>query len=162
VCNVPDAIFGLPTHILVVHAAVVLIPLAAVGAVVMALSARWSERFGPAVVAVGAVGFLASLASRLSGPSLAQSQGVSEAHHSAGNLLPFFAAGLLIVVTVLWLIDRRGAVARSLSTSILAVVVVAVAVLATGWTIRTGHTGSEQVWQNVVTMITSPQHSLTD
>ena len=34
-----DKIFGLPVHILVVHAVVVLVPLCAVGAVVMLFSA---------------------------------------------------------------------------------------------------------------------------
>lgn len=39
-------IFGLPTHILVVHAVVVLLPLAAVGAVVLAVAPRLIRTYG--------------------------------------------------------------------------------------------------------------------
>jgi Tfp pilus assembly protein PilN len=63
--------------------------------------------------------------------------------------MPLFALGLFAVTLALWLVDRRRARRRALGTQILAVVVVAVAVLATGWTIRTGHTGSEMVWQGI-------------
>lgn len=154
----PETIFGLPTHILVVHAAVVLVPLTAVGAVVMALTARWSVRFGPVVIAVGVVAFGASWAARLSGPSLARVQGVSQAHLNAGEILPYFAGALLAVALLLWLIDRRGATTRALGTVILCVVVVAVAVLATGWTVRTGHSGSELVWKDVVAGVGATHH----
>lgn len=149
VFSVPDFVFGLPTHVLVVHSAVVLVPLTAVAAIVMAVSARVSVRFGPAIAAVAVAGLLGSVASRLTGPELALSVGVSEDHYNAGNLLPFFSAALTIAVIALWLIDRRSSGSRSLGTSILAVVVVTVAILAAGWTVRTGHTGSEQVWQGV-------------
>ena len=144
-----DSVFGLPTHALVVHAAVVLVPLAAVGAIIMAFAPRFSVRFGPAVVVIAAIGVIASILSRQSGKSLEQVRGVSEIHHSTGSWMWVFALGLLAVTLALWLVDRRGARRRTLGTQILAVVVVAVAVLATGWTIRTGHSGAEMVWQGI-------------
>lgn len=39
-------LFGLPLHPLVVHAAVVLLPLAALGAIVIAVSERARKRYG--------------------------------------------------------------------------------------------------------------------
>lgn len=144
-----ESVFGLPTHPLVVHAAVVLVPLASIGAVIMAFAPRFSVRFGPAVVVIAAIGVVASIVSRQSGKALEQLRGVSEAHHSTGSWMWVFALGLLAVTLALWLLDRRGARRRTLSGQILAVVVVAVAVLATGWTIRTGHTGAQMVWQGV-------------
>lgn len=144
-----DSIFGLPTHVLVVHAAVVLVPLAAIGAVIMAIWPKLSVRFGPAVVVIAAVGVVVSILARQSGQSLALLRGVSAEHHDSGSLMPLFALGLFAVVLALWLIDRRGARRRALGTQILAVVVVAVAIIATGWTIRTGHTGAEMVWQGI-------------
>lgn len=144
-----ESVFGLPTHVLVVHAAVVLVPLAAVAAIIMGFSPRFSVRFGPAVVVIAGIGVLASILSRQSGESLALLRGVSADHQSSGSLMPLFALGLFAVTLALWLIDRRGGRRRLLGTQILAVVVVAVAVLATGWTIRTGHTGSQMVWQGI-------------
>lgn len=144
-----DSVFGLPTHPLVVHAAVVLVPLAAIGAVIMAFAPRFSVRFGPTVVVIAAIGVIASIVSRQSGESLTLLRGVSADHQSSGSIMPLFALGLLGVTLALWLLDRRGARRRTLSGQILAVVVVAVAVVATGWTIRTGHTGAQMVWQGV-------------
>jgi len=145
---VSDTIFGLPTHVLVVHAAVVLLPLAALGAVIMGFSRRFSVRFGPVVVAVAAVGTVAAFASRISGEEFAERVGNPEEHAEAGSVLPFIAAGFLIAVVLLWLLDRRGA--RVLGTQIVAVIVIVAALVVTGWTIRTGHSGAEASWKAIV------------
>lgn len=123
-----------------------MLPLAAVGAVIMAFSSRFSVRFGPIIVAIAALGVLFSILSRQSGEVFARTQGVTAAHLQAGTWLPLFALGLFAAVLALWIVDRRVRRGRTLGGQILAVVVVAVAVMATGWTIRTGHTGSEAVW----------------
>ena len=143
-----DTVFGLPTHTLVVHAAVVLLPLAALGAVIMGFAHRFSIRFGPVVVAVAAGGTVAAFASRISGEEFAERVGNPEAHAQAGAVLPFIAAGFLVVVTLLWLLDRRGA--RDLGTQIIAVVVIVAALITTGWTIRTGHSGAEATWKAII------------
>lgn len=148
-----DTVFGLPVHTLVVHAAVVLLPLSALGAVIMAFSHSFSVRFGPAVVAVAAVGVVASFVSKASGQELSARVGLPQVHAEAGELLPFVALGFFVLLLLLWLLDRRVRGARgqrSLGVQILAVVVVAAAIIATGWTIRTGHTGTEAVWQSIV------------
>ena len=50
----PETIGGIPLHPLVVHAVVVLIPLAALGVIAIALVPKWRSRFGILVVAVTA------------------------------------------------------------------------------------------------------------
>lgn len=143
-----DTIFGLPTHTLVIHAAVVLLPLAALGGIIMGFSQRFSVRFGPVVVAVAAVGTVAAFGSRISGEELAKRVGNPEAHAQAGSLLPFIAVGYFVVLLLLWLLDRRGR--RDLLTQIVAVLVIAAALIVTGWTIRTGHSGAEATWKAIV------------
>lgn len=143
-----DTFLGLPTHALVVHAAVVLLPLSALGAIVMGLSHRFSVRFGPVVVGLAAVGTLAAFASRISGEELASRVGNPEVHAEAGALLPFVAVGFFVVALVLWLLDRRGG--RNLGTQIVAVVVIVAALILIGWTIRTGHTGAEATWKAII------------
>lgn len=144
--RVLETVFGLPTHVLVVHGGVVLLPLASIGAVIMAFSLRFSLRFGPIVVAVAGLGVIFAILSRQSGQAFALVQGVTAAHLQAGNWLPAFALALLVAILALWIVDRQVRRKRSLSGQIIAVVVVAVAVITTGWTIRTGHTGAEAVW----------------
>jgi cell division protein FtsW (lipid II flippase) len=145
---VTDTIFGLPTHTLVVHAAVVLLPLAALGGIIMGFSQRFSVRFGPVVVAVAAVGTVVAFVSRISGEEFAERVGNPEEHAEAGSLLPFIAVGFFVVLLLLWLLDRRGR--RDLLTQIVGVVVIIAALILTGWTIRTGHSGAEATWKSIV------------
>lgn len=143
-----DTIFGLPSHVLVVHAAIVLLPLAALGAIIMAISQRFSVRFGPVIVAVAGVGTVAAFMSRISGEEFAERVGNPEEHAEAGELLPFIAVGFFVVLLLLWLLDRRGA--RDLLTQVVAVVVIVAALVVTGWTIRTGHSGAEASWKAII------------
>ena len=46
----PENLFGLPTHILLLHVVVILLPLAAVATVAVALSSRFRHRWGIATV----------------------------------------------------------------------------------------------------------------
>ena len=145
---VTDTIFGLPTHVLVVHAAIVLLPLAALGGIIMGFSQRFSIRFGPVVVAVAAVGTVSAFVSRITGEEFAERVGNPEEHAEAGELLPFIAVGFFVVLLLLWLLDRRGR--RDLLTQIVGVVVIAAALILTGWTIRTGHSGAEAAWKSII------------
>ena len=47
----PEDLFGLPTHILLLHVVIVLLPIAALATVAVALSSRFRHRWGLAVVA---------------------------------------------------------------------------------------------------------------
>jgi cell division protein FtsW (lipid II flippase) len=145
---VTDTIFGLPTHTLVVHAAVVLLPLAALGGIIMGFSQRFSVRFGPVVVTVAAVGTVAAFFSRVTGEEFAERVGNPREHAEAGQLLPFIAVGFFVVLLLLWLLDRRGR--RDLLTQIVGVVVIVAALILTGWTIRTGHSGAEATWKSII------------
>jgi uncharacterized membrane protein len=55
-----DKIFGLPAHPLLVHIPVALIPLCAVGAIVMVASASWRQRIGWVIVGLAGVAVIAS------------------------------------------------------------------------------------------------------
>jgi uncharacterized membrane protein len=147
-----DTIFGLPVHALVVHGAVVLIPLAAIGAILMALRPTFSRRYGLLVVLVAAAGAISAFVARLSGEQLAERVGKPEQHAELGTVLPFIATGFFVLLLVFWLFDR-GIPAnkyRPMWLVILAIVVILAACLAIFWTIRVGHTGTTAVWGSVI------------
>ena len=50
-----DLVNGIPLHPLVVHAVVVLLPLAVVGTIAIVLRPSWRVRYGPLVVLAAAV-----------------------------------------------------------------------------------------------------------
>lgn len=147
-----DSIAGLPLHPLVVHATVVLLPLAALGLIVMVLIPRtrpyldWLT-LGAMVVATGS-----AFAAKLSGEQLAERVGEPQRHADLGDLLPWFALALL-VITVVWFVlqraDRR-ADRRRPATLVLGIVGALLAVGTIGWTIAVGHSGAEAAWGGVV------------
>ena len=67
---------GLPLHPLIVHAVVVFIPLAALGALLVVLSRRLRERYGGLAVLVGVVAAASGFAALLTGPLLAAVAGL--------------------------------------------------------------------------------------
>lgn len=143
-----DTIAGLPAHPLLLHAPVVLVPVTALGAVLMAVWSRFSRRFGVAVAVIGGVAFVSSVAAKLSGEEFAESVRVSSAHVAAGDRVPLVALLLAALVLALWLIDRGIPLNRSRPVWVvgLAVVTVLVAIVAVYATVQAGHTGAESVW----------------
>ncbi len=151
-----DQINGLPVHVLVVHAAVVFVPLLALGAIVYGLVPRWRTRVGWAVVLLAVVAPLASLAAKLSGEELQNrllAQGVSgrgaeiiNDHAGYGDLTFWFALALGVVSLVLVVLTSRG---RSLPRAAdlgLAVVSVVLAAISGYYVFQTGDSGATAVW----------------
>jgi uncharacterized membrane protein len=105
------SIFGLPLHPLVVHAAVVLIPLACLGALIVVGSSRARERFGWLTVAFAVAAAGAAITARLSGESLALSlAGIAPliaTHRQWGQLTPWSAVALAITLPAGLLVRTR-------------------------------------------------------
>lgn len=143
----PETLNGLPLHPLVVHAAVVLIPLAGVLALLMVLVPRFSIRFGPLIALLGWAAVGAALVAKETGEVLSELLNKTpRVHIESGDLLPYFAIAQAVLITLLWLADRRGG--RGILGVLVALVTV-VAVVATGyWTYRTGDSGAQLVWRS--------------
>ena len=140
--------FGLPLHPLVVHAAVVLIPLASLGVLVVVVSARARERFGWLTAAFAAAAAGAAITARLSGEALAQSLGgigpLIASHRQWGGLTSWPAVALAILLPAGLLIrshSRAAWVAAAVLTVLAAVAGLTLVAL-------TGHSGATAVWGN--------------
>lgn len=147
-----DTVFGLPTHVLVVHATVVLLPLATFLAVVLVLRRGLIHRWGLATVAVTAVGTAAAWLSRGSGEQLASRVGSPQPHVEYGDALPVHATFFLALVLAYWLSARGvpGNRPRPWWVLLLGVAVVVGAVGLVVSTVVTGHSGAEAAWGAIV------------
>ena len=146
-----DLISGIPVHPLVVHAAVVLLPLAALALIAVFLVPRWRSTFGWLVLAGLFVGAGAAFVAKESGEALAARVGLPQEHASWGDRLPIVAI-LLLVVAAIWLWPQRGSQGRgpastSTMTTVLGIIAIVLAVAVIGLTIVVGHSGAEAVWQ---------------
>lgn len=160
-----DTIGGLPLHPLVVHAAVVVVPLAALAVLVAAFWPRFRRGVFvlPLLLALGAMALVPvatesgeALRERVGEPPLVQT------HADLGEGLLPWVIGLLVVAAVLtwWAWQERRAGAASSPRGVggaprwVAVVVMVGALVAAGGTtyqvIRIGHSGSTAVWGPLV------------
>ena len=152
----PEGIAGVPLHPLVVHAVVVLLPLAAVGVIVEAVVPRWRSALAVTVLMVTIVGTALVPIATQSGKNLRQSLGVESLvarHASLGQSLIFFAGPLLVAAVGLWWTERRdgdreySASAISITFRIVAVIIAVATIIQV---VRIGHSGAEAVWSGVV------------
>ena len=150
-----DTVNGIPTHALVVHVVVVLLPLSALGALAIAAVPRWSARFGVLVWVGALVSTGAAVFAEESGERLAARVGLPIAHAQMGEQVKFFAFVLFVLTLILWLYDRRHDY-RALAVKILAFFVVVAALAAIWSTVRTGDSGAQSVWRAVIQNTPTP------
>jgi hypothetical protein len=153
-----DTLFGLPAHTLLIHAPIVLLPLAAVATVVLAVRPGWRRSVGWWPVVGSAVltvlVFLAKSSGEAFDEALAGAVDVGT-HEQLGNttfVLTLIWLGVTAVVvaldqTAVGVTAGPGLLAQSPAVLAVSAAWVLVAALATIWLIRTGHEGARLVWE---------------
>ena len=149
-----DLINGLPVHPLVVHAVVVLLPLAVLGTVVVAAVPRWRVRYGVLVLAVAAAATLMIPISTQSGEALEHRVGDPGEHAELGDQLIWFALPLLALVAALVWLSWRGQHLPRTAPMIVAVLAVVVGLGALVQVYRIGDSGARAAWGDQVTATT--------
>jgi uncharacterized membrane protein len=147
-----DQIDGLPVHVLVIHAAVVFVPLLALGAIVYAVVPRWRSKIGWAVISVAIIAPIVTFVSKESGEKLYDRQTASfkpklDAHMSFGTHTFWYtlALGVVTLVVAIITLRRPGSLPRIVEI-VLSVVMVVLAVIAGYYVYRTGDSGAHVVW----------------
>lgn len=149
-------VFGLPLHPLVVHAAVVLLPMGALALIACVLVPRIRERYAPLSVAVLALGALSAVIAKFSGEQLADVVGLPEEHEEWGERTAIVAFVLLAVSVVWWWFQRRrpsaeaGSARGGLIQRIAGILTVLLALVVLVFTVLAGHSGSAEVWKDQV------------
>jgi hypothetical protein len=153
-------IAGLPFHALILHAAVVLAPLAVVVAIVFAVVPRWRYLTRWPTAAMAVVALVTVWLSRLSGQSLLESRPelapAVHTHQERGDLLSLLVILFVVVVAIaVWalggpsgLISGSGGwETRSAALEkVVAVALVVSSLLVLVWVFLTGDAGARAVW----------------
>ncbi len=150
-----DQVNGLPVHVLVVHAAVVFVPLLALTAVLYALVPRLRDRLGwvAALLAVGGpvVAYVAMVSGnafydRKYGDVPEEAVRNVQQHASFGTRTFWFTLGLGVATGLLVLLTaRRDRRLPKAAEAGLAVVVIALAAVAAYYVFQTGDSGARSV-----------------
>jgi hypothetical protein len=143
-----DLIFGLPLHPLVVHGAVVLVPLVAFAALAMSYWPSFSRKYGGPVLILAVVAQLSLFLAKASGEPFQQRLNKDiERHANFGEMAPFTFIPLLVLLYLRWRMDKSGATVGSAKVRRLVSVLLALAaILALIYIYLTGHSGAESVW----------------
>jgi uncharacterized membrane protein len=132
-------------HPLVVHAVVVLLPLAVLGTILVATHRPWRSTYGPLVVLCTAVATVLVPVATSSGESLERRVGDPGRHAALGDQLIWFAIPLLVLVLALVALDRLR-VTRTAATTSVAVLAVVAALAAGVQVYRVGDSGARAAW----------------
>lgn len=146
-------IMGLPLHPLVVHAVVVLVPLAALGGIAISVWSAARKRYGSLTVAFAFAGAASTLVAQKAGEALAaslpQHSPLLEAHIAIGGQLLVWVillfVGTVAVMLSQRLIDQQQPSGR-IALLVAAIVTVATAVISVVQVARIGHAGATAVW----------------
>lgn len=138
-------VMGLPLHPLVVHAVVVLLPLAAVGLVLCAVVNRWRARYLGLTVLLGLAGTVSAYVAATAGYVLAERVGLPASHQQLGDWLPRLAT-LTLVLAMVWYFLQRGKDHQPLTGRLLGYASGLAGIGLIVLTVLVGHSGATAVW----------------
>jgi hypothetical protein len=154
-----DTVFGLPMHVLLVHATVVSLPAAALVSVAVVVRPAWRARFAAGVAALNvamlALTFVTVRAGltffeRLDRIGVAE---VAKRHRDLGNILLWIVVAFAVASVALWAVQRAGQPAL---TTVVAALVVLLGGATAVQTLLVGHSGSTAVWKATVESTSEP------
>jgi len=139
---------GLPLHPLLVHSAVVLIPLVAIGALVMSYLPSFSRRHGKIILILAVIAQVSVFLAKMSGEAFAEILDKNvEKHAELGEITPLVTLPMVILIYLRWRMDRSGSTFGSVVirrlTSVALVVASLISIIVI---VLVGHSGASSVW----------------
>ncbi|MFM6842091.1 MAG: cytochrome b5 domain-containing protein [Candidatus Planktophila sp.] len=146
------SIAGLPVHPLIVHFAVVILPLAATALIALIYMPKLKSQYSFITTVAVVLGSAAVLVAKQSGEALSEKIGTPVKHADYASLLTY-TAFVFMVLTLIWYRSSKGRKSRVVTPLGHTTVLAAIAVLVL--TFLTGHTGAEAVWKGKLPEATS-------
>ena len=153
----PETVFGLPLHPLVVHGAVVLVPVAALLTIVVAASPDRRAKWGWLTAMFATVALATTYVARQTGQQLEEELFPESVpplladHKQLGSNAIWFVLALWLAVCALLLLDfdrrRRTDISSPIFPTVLAVITIMVAMAAIAQILLTGWSGAKSHWQ---------------
>lgn len=139
---------GLPLHPLLVHSAVVLVPLVAIGALVMSYLPSFSRRHGKIILILAVIAQVSVFLAKMSGEAFAEILDKNvEKHAELGEIAPLVTLPMVVLIYLRWRMDRSGStfgsvlIRRLTSVALIVASVVSLVVI-----FLVGHSGASSVW----------------
>ena len=154
-----DLVTGLPVHPLISHAVVVIVPLAAIGALILTFVAKWRTTYSPLVLIAVLLSPISAFIATQSGEALSERVGLPKSHSTLGERLSYVVLAFAIVFSI-WFAIERSARIRTKVPKILQqavrVIIPILAAISLVLTFLVGHSGAEATWKNRITQAQLP------
>jgi hypothetical protein len=139
---------GLPLHPLLVHSAIVLVPLVAIGALVMSYLPSFSRRHGNLILILAVVAQVSVFLAKMSGEAFSEILNKNvEKHAELGEIAPLVTIPMVVLIYLRWRMDRAGSSIGNAALRRLTSVALVIASLASLVVIfLVGHSGASSVW----------------
>jgi hypothetical protein len=139
---------GLPLHPLLVHSAVVLVPLVAVGALVMSYLPSFSRRHGKLILILALIAQVSVFLAKMSGEAFAEILNKNvEKHAELGEIAPIVTLPMVALIYLRWRMDRSGSTFGSvLIRRLTSVALIAASLASLVVIVLVGHSGASSVW----------------
>jgi hypothetical protein len=142
------SVAGLPLHPLVIHASIVLIPLVAIGALVMSYLPSFSRRYGKLILVIAIFAQVSLFLAKVTGEAFEEILDKDMGNHAElGEIAPFITLPMVALIYLRWRLDRSGAtvgsvwVRRLTSLALILASLASIAVI-----VLVGHSGAQSVW----------------
>jgi hypothetical protein len=142
------SVAGLPLHPLVIHASIVLIPLVAIGALVMSYLPSFSRRYGKLILVIALFAQVLLFLAKVTGEAFEEILDKDMGNHAElGEIAPFITLPMVALIYLRWRLDRSGAtvgsvwVRRLTSLALILASLASIAVI-----VLVGHSGAQSVW----------------
>lgn len=164
-----ESLGSIPSHPLLVHVPVVLVPLSMVATTLMIMSSSARRRYGSLAVALLTIAFVGTVFAARSGHALEteyekSGRNISDLlrdHADMGSRLQY-VVGVYLILSMIWIVRSRRPIPldadddptlhnRRIVSAILAFLVVTSAIASTASTLHTGHSGLRSVWERPLT-----------
>jgi len=146
-----DLITGLPWHPLIIHGVVVLMPLAALGVLLVMFFPKIRNTYSPLVLGTLYVATIFAFLATQSGEALAERVGLPNSHATQGERLFNVAVAFSILFTIWFALeysDRIRKAAPSAIKPLLNVIIPITAIASIVLTVLVGHSGATASWKN--------------
>jgi cytochrome b involved in lipid metabolism len=141
----------LPIHPLINHAVAVLVPLSAIGALLVIFVKRFRTAYSPLVLIAVISGAVSAFVAGQSGEALSERVGLPNAHAVQGERLWKLTLIFAVFFTIWFVINNYQVVNQKLTKVLqksFVVLIPIVAVASLGLTFVVGHSGAEATWKN--------------
>ena len=139
---------GLPLHPLLVHSAVVLVPLVAISALVMSYLPSFSRRHGKLILILALVAQVSVFLAKMSGEAFSEILNKNvEKHAELGEIAPIVTLPMVALIYLRWRMDRSGStfgsvvIRRLTSVALVLASLISIIII-----VLVGHSGASSVW----------------